>query len=178
MCSASWSCDLLCAQLASHVTCDLLCGQLASHVTSCDLLCGQLASHVTSCDLLCAQLASHVTSCDLLCAQLAGHVMFLPYTQDWKLYVPLDEYYAFVTGMEGRVALRQASKRGWLTYTDLMAVWDATEIENSMLAASQQTAKVRAHKNSNIQPHKKGGSCNNRFGLRNIMPRCVGDVRS
>ena len=47
-----------------------------------------------------------------------------------------------MTGMEGRVALRQASKRGWLTYTDLAAVWEATDFENSMLAASQQTAKV------------------------------------
>ena len=79
--------------------------------------------------------------------------MFLPYTQDWKLYVPLDEYYAFVTGLEGRIALRQASKRGWLTYTDLMAVWDATDIENSMLAASQQTAKVRADDNTAISNH-------------------------
>ena len=73
--------------------------------------------------------------------------------QDWKLYVPLDEYYAFVTGLEGRIALRQASKRGWLTYTDLMAVWDATDIENSMLAASQQTAKVRADDNTAICNH-------------------------
>lgn len=36
----------------------------------------------------------------------------------------------------------QASKRGWFTYTDLAAIWEATDIQSSMMLATKQTAKV------------------------------------
>ena len=41
-----------------------------------------------------------------------------------------------------RVALAEASRRGWFTYTDLTAIWDASDIQTLMLATSKQTAKV------------------------------------
>ena len=41
-----------------------------------------------------------------------------------------------------RIALDQASKRGWFTYTDLAAIWEATDIQSSMMLATRQTAKV------------------------------------
>lgn len=61
---------------------------------------------------------------------------------DWKLYVSLEEYYAFVTSIEGRIALDQATKRGWMTYTDIAAVWEATDLQHCFLGASKLTAKV------------------------------------
>ena len=41
-----------------------------------------------------------------------------------------------------RIALEQASRRGWFTYTDLTAIWDATDLQYSMMLATKQTAKV------------------------------------
>lgn len=81
------------------------------------------------------------------------------------MYVPLEEYYSFVTGMEGRVALRQASKRGWLTYTDLAAVWEATDFENSMLAASQQTVKVCGYTAADSCMQVLGNTCEKLQGM-------------
>lgn len=41
-----------------------------------------------------------------------------------------------------RIALDQASRRGWFTYTDLTAIWEATDLQSSMMLATKQTAKV------------------------------------
>ena len=38
-----------------------------------------------------------------------------------------------------RVALEQAHRRGWVTYTDLTTIWEHSDVQLSML---KQTAKV------------------------------------
>jgi hypothetical protein len=61
---------------------------------------------------------------------------------DWRLYVSLEEYYTFVTGIEGRIALNQYARRGWLTYTDLVTIWDAMDTQRALLTATKHVAKV------------------------------------
>ncbi|XP_064389453.1 uncharacterized protein LOC135337445 isoform X2 [Halichondria panicea] len=58
---------------------------------------------------------------------------------DWRLFVSMDEYYQFVRSVEGRVALNEACQRGWFSYTDLCAVWGASD---NMATTSKTTAKV------------------------------------
>lgn len=61
---------------------------------------------------------------------------------DWRLYVSMEEYYSFVTGIEGRIALNQFAIRGWLTYTDMVTIWDTMDTQRTLLTASKQVAKV------------------------------------
>ena len=54
----------------------------------------------------------------------------------------ISTLFLLISNSSDRVALNQASQRGWFSYTDLCAVWEATDVQNNMLAASKQTAKV------------------------------------
>eukprot|EP00731_Ephydatia_muelleri_P020209 Em0012g1034a len=61
---------------------------------------------------------------------------------DWRLYVSMQEYYPFVANVQKRIAISQLKQRGWATYTDLTTIWQASDVEETMLSASKQTAKV------------------------------------
>ena len=41
-----------------------------------------------------------------------------------------------------RIAVSQLKQRGWATYTDLTTIWQASDVEETMLSASKQAAKV------------------------------------
>ena len=41
-----------------------------------------------------------------------------------------------------RIAFQQAVLRGWWTYADMLAAWEASDLQQTMLSASKQTAKV------------------------------------
>ena len=41
-----------------------------------------------------------------------------------------------------RIALSQAMVRGWLTYTDMAAIWEASDVQETMMEASVQAGKV------------------------------------
>lgn len=61
---------------------------------------------------------------------------------DWRLYVSMQEYYPFEANIHKRIAVSQLKQRGWATYTDLTTIWQASDVEETMLSASKQAAKV------------------------------------
>ena len=43
-----------------------------------------------------------------------------------------------------RIALNQFAQRGWLTYTDLVTVWDIMDTQKALLTATKHVTKVCA----------------------------------
>lgn len=50
--------------------------------------------------------------------------------------------YLIVVLSSCRIALDQGSRRGWFTYSDLAAMWEASDLQYSMMLVTKQTAKV------------------------------------
>ena len=44
-----------------------------------------------------------------------------------------------------RIALNQFASRGWLSYTDLVTIWDTMDTQTALLTATKQVAKVHLH---------------------------------
>jgi hypothetical protein len=59
---------------------------------------------------------------------------------DWRLFVSVQQFTEFVTGVEGRVALAQAQIRGWLSYSDLVSIWEWVDVDSTMISAASQAA--------------------------------------
>ena len=78
----------------------------------------------------------------LLCLVSPSSAWF-PLSSAWFL-PPLHSHW-FLLLLLLRVAVLEAEKRGWWSYTDLAALWDATESSQVMMDASKQTAKVKKH---------------------------------
>ena len=43
----------------------------------------------------------------------------------------------------GRIAVTEAGRRGWWSYTDLAALWEGSDMPQMMMDAGKQTAKVK-----------------------------------
>lgn len=56
-----------------------------------------------------------------------------------------------------RVAMEQACRRGWMTYTDLAAVWENTDLQVSMLKHTAKVVFVICHVTCHVTCSSVGG---------------------
>lgn len=61
---------------------------------------------------------------------------------DWNIYVDSDEFLAFCSKIETRIAFEYGLKRGWFSYTDLTQFLLAIQYQNVLKETLEKTVKV------------------------------------